>query len=287
MLLRNSALLLLLVLSSASYGLAADAEADADAERQTPPGYTLVWNDEFNEEGPPNPDNWNYEHGFVRNDELQWYQPDNAVCRDGLLVIEGRREQVANPRHDPQARDWRRRREFAEYTSACLLTRGKQEWTYGRLFVRARIDARPGLWPAIWTLGTARGWPGCGEIDVMEYYDDSILANACWLGRRRAEWDSSKTPLKEFGADWADEFHVWQLDWTPGRLQISVDDRLLNEVPLATAVNRDRAQSEPFTEPHYLLLNLAIGGTRGGDPSATEFPARFEIDYVRVYQKTK
>jgi beta-glucanase (GH16 family) len=252
-----------------------------------PEDYKLVWSDEFDTDGPPNPANWGYEQGFVRNDELQWYQEDNAVCRDGMLVIEARRERVKNTRFSADSRDWRRNREFAEYTSACLLTRGKHQWKYGRFEMRGRIDVRPGLWPAFWTLGSARGWPGCGEIDVMEYYDGLLLANACWQGRnRRPVWDDAKYPVKDFGADWADQFHVWQLDWNREALRISVDGRVLNEVLLSEAVNEVPPGTEPFQEPHYLLLNLAIGGIHGGDPAKTEFPARFEVDYVRVYQET-
>ena len=147
-------------------------------------GYQLVWSDEFEDDGPPNPGNWTFERGFVRNDELQWYQPQNAFCRDGKLVIEARREQVPNPRYDPESRRWNRRREHAEYTSASVVTPGRKQWLYGRFDMRGRIDTRPGMWPAFWTLGRARGWPGCGEIDIMEYYDNKLLANACWQGRR-------------------------------------------------------------------------------------------------------
>jgi beta-glucanase (GH16 family) len=251
-------------------------------------GYELVWSDEFNIDGPPSSENWNYERGFVRNEELQWYQEENAVCHNGLLVIEARKERVENPQFRQDARDWRRNREFAEYTSTCLLTRGKHEWKYGKFIMRGRIDVRPGLWPAFWTLGSARGWPGCGEIDVMEYYDGLLLANVCWQGRRgRPAWDDTKYPLEEFGPNWAAEFHVWQLDWNQHMIKISVDGRELSETPLDKAVNEVPPGTEPFQEPHYLLLNLAIGGTRGGDPSETEFPARFEVDYVRVYQQVE
>jgi beta-glucanase (GH16 family) len=248
-------------------------------------GYLLVWADEFDQDGPPSPDNWTYEHGFVRNDELQWYQPENATCRNGLLVIEARKEQLKNERFDPSSGDWRRNREFAEYTSACLLTRGKHEWKYGRFVMRGKIDVRPGLWPAFWTLGSARGWPGCGEIDVMEYYDGDLLANLCWQGPRRVPaWDSAVIPIAKWGSSWANNFHVWQLEWTPQKTIISLDGEVLNETNLEDAVNDGRRRFEPFQEPHYLLLNLALGGTRGGDPAATEFPAKFEVEYVRVYQ---
>ena len=248
--------------------------------------HQLVWADEFDQAGPPDPQNWTFEHGFVRNDELQWYQPANARCDGGRLVIEARREHVANPQHDPDSRRWGHRRPQADYSSASLTTRGRHQWLYGRMVIRGRIDTRPGLWPAFWTLGSARRWPGCGEIDVMEYYDGKLLANAAWLGGRgRPAWDSVDRPLASFDdKDWSNKFHDWRMDWDQDRIKLYVDDELMNEIDVAAAVNSDDQRTSPFREPHYLILNLAVGGTRGGDPSGTEFPARFEVDYVRVYQ---
>lgn len=248
--------------------------------------FRLAWSDEFNAEGPPNDADWGYEQGFVRNEELQWYSRENARCENGLLVIEGRRERVNNPRFDPESRDWRRRREHAEYTSASITTRGKREWLYGRFEMRGRIDTRPGLWPAFWTLGSARPWPGCGEIDVMEYYRGMLLANAAWLGpNRQPKWDDFKRPIVQFAErDWAAKFHLWRMDWDKDFIRLFVDGELLNEVPLERTVNAGREQANPFREPHYIILNLAIGGINGGDPSATEFPAKFEVDFVRIYQ---
>ncbi|MBM4024614.1 MAG: glycoside hydrolase family 16 protein [Planctomycetes bacterium] len=251
-------------------------------------GYVLVWADEFNKDGPPDPNNWIYERGFVRNEELQWYQSDNAICRDGLLVIEARRERQPNPSYDPNSNHWRRSRQYAEYTSSCLKTTGLHAWTYGRFEMRGRIDTRPGLWPAFWTLGSARPWPGCGEIDIMEYYRGMLLANACWAGQRRGAtvWDDLRKPLTEFGdPDWSSKFHVWRMDWDKDSIKLYVDDQLLNTIDLSRTINGTPDKANPFHEPHYILLNLAIGGTSGGDPSQTPFPARFEIDYVRIYQK--
>jgi beta-glucanase (GH16 family) len=267
--------------------------ADA-AQQYANEGYTLVWADEFNEDGRPDSKNWTYERGFVRNEELQWYQEDNARCTGGLLVIEGRREQVKNPRYRPDGRDWRSSREMAEYTSSCLITRGLHAWQYGRFELRGRIDTRAGLWPAWWTLGVAGGWPAGGEIDIMEYYKGTLLANVAWSqrasgGQRSSvRWDDLKLPLTELGNanQWSQEFHVWRMDWDKDKIELSVDGRVLNTTNLQEAVNPEGTQpARPFEQPHYMLLNLAIGGTAGGDPSATEFPARFEIDYVRVYQK--
>src|SRR5512145_2552055 len=81
-----------------------DRKATAGSDRDAGKEFVLLWSDEFNKDGPPNPENWIYEQGFVRNEELQWYQPDNARCEGGLLVIEGRRERVPNPRYAPNGR---------------------------------------------------------------------------------------------------------------------------------------------------------------------------------------
>jgi beta-glucanase (GH16 family) len=251
-------------------------------------GYRLVWADEFDKAGPPDPCNWTYERGFVRNEEFQWYQPENARCEDGLLIIEGRRERKLNPGYRPDGRSWRENRQFSEYTSASLTTRGLHQWMYGRFEMRGRIDTRPGLWPAFWTLGVAGRWPGCGEIDIMEYYRGMLLANAAWASERQwvPVWDDVKIPLSEFkDAGWSAKFHVWRMDWDEDNIKLYVDDVLLNTVDVKQTFNRDKEGKNPFRQPHYIILNLAVGGTSGGDPANTEFPAKFEVDYVRIYQK--
>lgn len=254
-------------------------------------GYELVWQDEFNDDGPPDPASWTYEEGFVRNEELQWYQPENARCEDGNLVIEARRVDLPNPNHDPGSRDWQRKREKIEYTSACVKTVGLRQWLYGRIEVRAKIEVGSGLWPAIWMLGSARGWPGCGEIDIMEYYRGKILANAAWSAGEgwASRWDSSATPVEDLTdltpEEWASQFHVWRMDWDEREIKLYIDGRLLNTIDLSKTVNESDDGANPFHEPQYILLNLAIGGSNGGDPSGTEFPSRYLIDYVRVYQE--
>lgn len=250
-------------------------------------GYALEWADEFNGTGPPDPANWTYERGFVRNRELQWYQPQNARQAGGLLIIEGRREKVANPGFEAGSTDWRKERQFAEYSSASVTTRGLHSWLYGRFEMRGRIDTRPGLWPAFWTLGLNGPWPHNGEIDIMEYYRGMLLANVAWGGAKRSEpiWADTRKPLDSFkGPDWSGAFHVWRMDWDERAIVLSVDGERLNHVDLARTVNQDGTGTNPFRQPHYLILNLAIGST-GGDASKTAFPARFEIDYVRVYRK--
>jgi beta-glucanase (GH16 family) len=107
---------------------------------QNKPKYELAWADEFNKDGAPDASKWSYEKGFVRNEELQWYQPENARCENGLLIIEGRRETKPNPGYDSLSSSWRKNRKNIEYTSACLITKDKKTWQYGRFVLRARID---------------------------------------------------------------------------------------------------------------------------------------------------
>lgn len=254
-------------------------------------GMKLVWADEFNTSGKPNPEFWKYEKGFVRNEELQWYREENANCANGVLLIEGRREEIPNPKYQAGSQNWKTNRESAHYTSASINTRGKKQWMYGRFEIRARIDTAMGSWPAIWTLGVAKPWPSNGEIDIMEFYRvnnlPTILANVAWGTDKQhiAKWDTERIPYAHFLAkdqEWTKRFHIWRMDWTKESIKLYLDDELLNTTLLSETVNPDGFN--PFTQPQYLLLNLAIGGN-GGNPDQSKFPIRYEVDYVRVYQE--
>ena len=96
---------------------------------------------------------------------------------------------------------------------------------------------------------------------------------------------SNRTPIDSLGTRWNKRFHTWRMDWDEQAISLFVDDQLLNRVELKDLVNQDGSGFNPFKQPHYILLNLALGGDNGGDPAATKFPRRYEIDYVRVYQK--
>jgi len=255
-------------------------------------GYKLTWHDEFNNTGKPDSTSWKYETGFTRNNELQWYQSDNANCRDGVLKIEGRREKFANPKYIKGSNDWKRNRDSVTYTAASMNTSGLHTWLYGRMEVRAKIPGVKGSWPAIWTLGVEQPWPSNGEVDQMEFYPikgvPSILANAAWGtgSRGKAKWQSTGTPLTHFtekDPDWVNKFHIWRMDWDKNFIRLYLDNELLNEVDLSKTINPDGFN--PFHQPQYILLNLAIGGDHGGDPSQTIFPIAYEVDYVRIYQK--
>ncbi|MCX6170215.1 MAG: glycoside hydrolase family 16 protein [Ignavibacteriales bacterium] len=251
-------------------------------------GYNLVWSDEFDEDGQPDPKNWGYEIGFIRNQELQYYKPSNASCENGFLIIEAKRDSIINPKYKPGSSKWQEQRKYSEYTSASLHTQNRKSFKFGRIEIRAKIDIGAGLWPAFWTQGVSGGWPYNGEVDVMEYYQEKILANFAWGAAQsgKAIWDSYRKPVSELGGEeWAKNFHIWRMDWDSTQIRISLDDLLLNSVDLSETINKDAAGKNPFLQPHYLIINLAIGGTAGGDPKPTPFPVFYVIDYVRVYQK--
>ena len=134
-------------------------------------GWRLVWSDEFDYTGLPDPKKWDYEEGFVRNNEAQYYtraRKENARVENGMLVIEGRKEKFPVP----QASSGGKGRQFADYTAASLITLNKADWKFGRIEVRAKLPQGRGVWPAIWMLGSnirQVGWPACGEIDIMEF----------------------------------------------------------------------------------------------------------------------
>lgn len=253
----------------------------------------LIWSDEFNVDGAPDPNNWNFEYGFIRNQELQWYQPQNARCENGLLIIEGKHERVENPNYNPLGLDWRTTRKYASYTSACLITKNLHEWpVYGYYEIRGRINITQGSWPAIWMLGKEKNWPDCGEIDIMEFYRINdiphLLANVAWgsIHENKASWNTSAKKLTDFvekDPDWSKKFHTWAMKWDKEFIRIYLDGNLLNEVDLSETLNLDNYNPFKGNNKFYLLLDLAIG-SNGGEPDHTGFPLKFEVDYVRIYK---
>jgi beta-glucanase (GH16 family) len=251
------------------------------AAAEPPPGYKLVWSDEFNYHGLPDPAKWGYEEGFVRNHESQYYtkaRAANARVEDGALVIEGRKERFPIERGGQPARE-------AQYTSASLITLGKASWQYGRIEVRARLPHGKGVWPAIWMMGANEpqvGWPACGEVDVMEFVGhtpDRVFATVHW-GSDYRHHQSAGQSLK-VSQPWED-FHVYAVEWTPERMDFFYDQTCYHRFQVQKAAAKEE---NAFRRPHYLLLNLALGGEWGGQIDDALLPQRFVVDYVRVYQK--
>jgi beta-glucanase (GH16 family) len=251
-------------------------------------GWKLVWSDEFDKPGTPDPAKWGYENGFVRNGEQQYYTRDrkeNARVEDGMLVIEARKEQFRNPSYNTNRPSSGRNREFAEYTSASLTTRGKASWAHGRIEVRAKLPAGRGTWPAIWTLGTNQvGWPACGEIDIMEFvgFDPGVIhanIHTTKYNHVKKTGKGSQTTIP----DATSEFHVYAMEWDSSQMDFFVDGK-----KYFTYRNEGSGVAAwPYDSDQYLILNLAIGGSWGGQKGIddTIFPCRYYIDYVRVYRK--
>jgi len=251
--------------------------------------WTLVWSDEFDRDGLPDPSRWTYEEGFIRNRESQYYtrrRKENARVENGALVIESRKERFPNPAWRPGSVD-PRHAEFASYTSASLTTEGKASWRHARVEVRAKLPTGRGMWPAIWMLGVNRrevGWPRCGEIDIMEnvgYEPDVIHANIHTqaYNHARKTGRGAKLTVPE---PWRG-FHVYAVEWDSRKMEFSADGRVY-----FTYENEGTGEAVwPFEQPFYLILNSAVGGSWGGRNGIDDsiFPQRYEIDYVRVYQK--
>ena len=243
----------------------------------------LVWSDEFDKPGLPDPAKWGYEEGYVRNKESQYYtvsRPENARVENGLLVIEARKEKFAYSAKGKQG--------VADYTSASVTSRHKASWTYGRIEVKAKLPAGRGTWPAIWMLGNnidKVGWPACGEIDIMEYVGhqpDKIHVNVHTKGFNHTKGNGRGRAMP-FAADAPAQFHVYAVDWTPQAMVFSLDGK-----PGFTVKNDGTGvDSWPFDAPQYLILNLAIGGSWGSQKGIDDsiFPQKFLVDYVRVYQR--
>jgi beta-glucanase (GH16 family) len=263
-------------------------------------GMKILWHDEFNGAGAPNPDIWQFEQGFVRNEEDQWYQSGNATMLDGALLIEGRKEAVKNPNYQAGSSDWKKNREYSEYTSSSIVTTGKYAFKYGRMEVRAKIPVAQGSWPAIWSTGNWWEWPLGGEIDMMEFYKENIHANLCWGGSSRWQgtWNSRYYPLTDFTSEdkkWTEKYHLWVMDWDKDFIRIYLDGKLMNETDLTTTVNKgDNGAGEggyqnPFSNDYTgfgqrMMLNLAIGGNNGRPVNNAAFPLQYYIDYIRIYQ---
>jgi beta-glucanase (GH16 family) len=252
--------------------------------------WKLVWSDEFDREGLPDPKRWTNEVGFIRNRELQYYtagRSENARVENGHLIIEARKERFANLRYRP-GREGRRGPEFAEYTSASLTTENLAEWRYGRIEVRAKLPRGRGVWPAIWMLGSNRseaGWPRCGEIDIMEYvgFEPDVIHANIHTGRYNHMRGTGKGDRLRVEAPY-ESFHLYAIEWFPERIDFFVDDQKYFTYAKEPGAGED---AWPFDQPFYLILNLAIGGAWGGQKGIDDaiFPQRYEVDYVRVYQE--
>lgn len=245
------------------------------------PSETLVWGDEFDCKAgsAPDPDRWRHDvggHGWG-NQELQYYTDgaeNTYLDGQGNLVIEARPAPAGLSCHYGAC----------QYTSGRLLTMGTFAHAYGRYEARIRIPGGQGLWPAFWMLGddiATNPWPGSGEIDVMENIGrepGTVWGSLHGPGYSGAQSSNGSFTLPN-GRALSEDFHTYAIEWTPERITWYLDD-----VAYSTKTAEDLNGPWLFDKPHFLLLNLAVGGSWPGSPDATtQFPARMVVDHVRVY----
>jgi beta-glucanase (GH16 family) len=260
--------------------------APAAAQDGSLEGYRLVWNDEFNVDGLPDPDRWTYDTSRNRegwyNRELQYYsasRPENARVEAGRLIIEARLESPDSAMLPDSGGQ--------EFTSARLISRGLAEWTYGFFEVRAKVPCGRGTWPAAWLLPTADvTWPAGGEIDILEHvgHDPGVVHGTVHTTRYNHTRGSERGGRKRV-ADACGAFHRYQVLWTPEGINFGVDD-----VGYYAFRNDGRGEPAtwPFDRPFYAILNLAVGGDWGGAEGVDRraFPQALEVDYFRVFQRS-
>jgi beta-glucanase (GH16 family) len=239
-------------------------------------GWQLVWSDEFTQAdgSAPDPAKWGFETGGGGwgNSELENYtsRTNNVRIEGGQLVIEAQAENHGGN----------------NYTSGRLLTKGKWSWTYGRIEARLKIPRGQGIWPAFWMLGAninSVQWPNCGEIDIMENIGrEPSLVHGTIHGPGYSGGNGIGGPCSTTnGAPYADDFHLYAVEWTPNQIKWYADGRQYFTV---TPASLPKGTTWVFTQPQFLLLNLAVGGKWPGNPDATTvFPQRMTVDYVRVY----
>ncbi len=263
---------------------AAVAAAPAPEPDHGPKGYAKVFADEF--DGPSiDPTKWRFDthrnaQGWY-NQERQYYsanRPENARIEDGRLIIEARAETLDKARYPDFGGQ--------KFTSARLVGQGLHSWTYGFYEIRAKIPCGRGTWPAIWMLpeDPSVKWPEGGEIDIMEHVGFEPGKVHQTIHTSAANFSNGTQLTKAFDVPTAcTQFHRYQLLWAPDFLVMGVDD-----AP-KFMIRREKTDRKywPFDKPMHLLLNIAVGGTWGGQRGidAKAFPARMEVDYVRVYQK--
>ncbi len=264
-----------------------------------PAGYSLVFEDAFDVAGKtaPNPAVWKYDLGDGSkkgipgwgNGEQQYYtaDPDNVWVENGSLHIVAKANDTATNTSDRLVNG-----AVVPFTSgitsARLTTQGWNVSPYGYVEVRAKLPAEQGAWPAIWMLGAQNNWPKSGEIDIVEwsgrYFNDSTAQAALHFEK---DFGNTQTKASTSLSSSVERFHTYQLWWSPTEIRIGVDG------DAESAYFRYAKQADfdvsrwPFDSPFYLLMNVAVGGTLGGDGFAqalAQAPYEMQVDYVRVYQ---
>lgn len=227
--------------------------------------YQLVWSDEF-DSSAVNADNWNFETGGGGwgNNEQEYYQAANASVANGNLVIMAKKQRV----------------QANEYTSARMTTKGKREFTYGKMEARIKMPLIQGIWPAFWMLGAninTVNWPACGETDIMEHINaDSIIYGTIHWDNNGHVQNGGKTAASLAG------YHIYSVEWDSAAIRWYVDGNKFYEANILNNING----TEEFHKPFFILLNLAVGGNWPGQTiDESKLPASMYVDYVRVYKR--
>ena len=249
-----------------------------------PNGYKLFFEDEF--EGTSLDEGiWSYEIGNGNNgwgnSEIEYYQKENAVVKDGKLHIVAKKEKVG---------------EF-DYTSARIKTANRMKFKYGIVEAKISLPAQKAMWPAFWMMpndSVYGGWPHSGEIDIMEANGGYEYGTSCAIhysmpgGSHTYDTGYNNMNTRDYRSS-INEFHIYKCDWQEESISINVDDRLIKEFPrrmwTTNAVDKEENPNAPFDQDFYLLLNLAISGNyvSGATPDGSFTSAEMVIDYVRVY----
>ena len=248
------------------------------------PAWTAIWSDEFSasDGSSPDPRKWTYDIGGKGwgNQELEYYtnRKENARIENGNLIITALRETYTGA--DGLTRD---------YTSARLKTQGLFTQAYGRFEARIRIPEGQGMWPAFWMLGediSSAGWPKCGEIDIMENVGKepgTVHGSLHGPSTERPTSDLTAIFSLPAGRNFADDFHLYAIEWEPDIVRFYVDSNLYATF---NSSQWPAGGKWVFDHPFFIILNLAVGGNWPGSPDAsTKLPQSMLVDYVRVYTK--
>jgi beta-glucanase (GH16 family) len=226
--------------------------------------YKLVWSDEF-DGSAINISSWNFETGGSGwgNNEQEYYQAANATVSNGNLIITAKKETVNNN----------------GYTSARMTTKGKREFTYGKIEASIKMPVGQGLWPAFWMLGSnisSVNWPTCGEIDIMEHINvDSVIYGTMHWNNNGHVSSGDKTTSSPSA------YHVYSIEWDAAAIKWYIDGVKYFESNILNNINN----TEAFHKDFFILLNFAVGGNWPGQTiDDSKFPASMYVDYVRVYQ---
>jgi len=260
----------------------APASAVAPTETPDPTSWNLIWSDEFDQSNgsAPDPAKWNHQTGGAGwgNGELQYYsdRTENAYIQDGMLVIQANQEYMLG----------------RDYTSARLTTQFKGDWTYGRFEIRAKLPNTQGIWPALWLFPSRAVYgsgPAGGEIDIMELIGTEPYRSYATLHYGNPPEHSSGYYDLPNGVTYADDFHIFSVEWEPTEIRWYIDDTLFHSVDKwFTSAKNNAPFPAPYDQNFYLIMNIAVGGVWPGSPDETSvFPQTMVVDYVRVYQHPK